>query len=58
MTDRAGHDFRYGLDTSQLESLGWAPQRSFEDALAETVAWYRDHRDWVGARLAGAGTAG
>ena len=58
VADRAGHDFRYGMDTSRLRALGWAPQRSFDDALAETVAWYRDHRDWVDARLSGAGTSG
>ena len=56
--DRAGHDFRYGMDTSRLANLGWAPTRSFEDALGETVAWYRGHRDWVGARLNDVGTAG
>lgn len=53
--DRVGHDFRYGMNTARLEGLGWEPRRSFDDALAETVAWYRDHRDWVDARLAGAG---
>jgi dTDP-glucose 4,6-dehydratase len=58
VADRAGHDFRYGIDASKLEALGWSPRRSFEDALEETVGWYRDHRDWVRARLAGAGTAG
>jgi len=56
VADRPGHDFRYGLDNERLEALGWVPQRSFDDALAETVAWYRDHRGWVDARLAGVGT--
>ena len=44
--DRPGHDRRYSLDTTKLEGIGWSPQTSFEDGLAETVAWYRDHRDW------------
>jgi dTDP-glucose 4,6-dehydratase len=44
--DRPGHDRRYALDTSKLRALGWAPRRSFEDAVADTVAWYRDRRDW------------
>ena len=43
--DRLGHDRRYALDTTKLRSLGWAPQRSFETGLAETVAWYREN-DW------------
>ena len=58
MTDRAGHDFRYGMSSSKVADLGWSPQRPFEDALAETVAWYREHRAWVGARLAGVGSVG
>jgi dTDP-glucose 4,6-dehydratase len=41
--DRPGHDRRYALDCAKLHALGWRPQRSFEDGLAETVAWYRDH---------------
>jgi dTDP-glucose 4,6-dehydratase len=44
--DRAGHDRRYSLDDAKLRSLGWAPQRSFEEGLAETVAWYRANRSW------------
>ena len=44
--DRLGHDRRYSLDDSKLRRLGWAPQRSLDDGLAETVRWYRDHRAW------------
>jgi dTDP-glucose 4,6-dehydratase len=44
--DRPGHDRRYSLDSSKLHALGWQPQRSFDDGLAETVAWYRDNRAW------------
>ena len=44
--DRPGHDRRYSLDTAKIESLGWKPQMPFEAGLAETVSWYRDHRDW------------
>ena len=39
--DRPGHDFRYSLDWSKLGALGWEPQTSFDDGLAETVDWYR-----------------
>jgi dTDP-glucose 4,6-dehydratase len=44
--DRPGHDRRYSLDTTKLESLGWAPQTTFDKGLAETVSWYTDHRGW------------
>jgi dTDP-glucose 4,6-dehydratase len=46
VTDRPGHDRRYSLDSSKIAALGWRPERSFEDGLVETVAWYRDRRDW------------
>jgi dTDP-glucose 4,6-dehydratase len=47
VTDRLGHDRRYSLDSSKLRALGWAPQHSFDaGGLEETVAWYRDHREW------------
>jgi dTDP-glucose 4,6-dehydratase len=46
VTDRAGHDRRYSLDCSKLAGLGWAPEKDFEDGLAETVEWYRDNRSW------------
>jgi dTDP-glucose 4,6-dehydratase len=44
--DRPGHDRRYSLDCTKLAGLGWRPARSFDEGLAETVAWYREHRDW------------
>ena len=44
--DRPGHDRRYALDTGRLRALGWQPARAFEEALDETVAWYRDRREW------------
>ena len=46
VADRPGHDRRYSLDTAKLRRLGWEPERRLEDGLAETVAWYRDRRDW------------
>ena len=46
VTDRLGHDRRYSVDHSRLAAMGYAPRHSFEDGLAETVQWYRDHRDW------------
>ncbi|NCO41670.1 MAG: dTDP-glucose 4,6-dehydratase [Armatimonadetes bacterium CG_4_10_14_3_um_filter_66_18] len=44
--DRAGHDRRYSLDCGKLHRLGWQPARRFEDALAETVQWYRANEWW------------
>lgn len=44
--DRKGHDRRYSVDDSRLRALGYAPQHSFDEGLAETVEWYRTHEDW------------
>jgi dTDP-glucose 4,6-dehydratase len=44
--DRPGHDRRYSLDSSKLRALGWRPQVTLEHGLAETVDWYRAHREW------------
>jgi dTDP-glucose 4,6-dehydratase len=44
--DRLGHDRRYSIHTDKVEALGWKPARDFDEALAQTVAWYTDHRWW------------
>ncbi|WP_409492702.1 dTDP-glucose 4,6-dehydratase [Amycolatopsis sp. cmx-11-12] len=45
--DRKGHDRRYSVDIGKIsKELGYTPQRSFEDGLADTVAWYRENRSW------------
>ncbi|MDQ2759147.1 MAG: dTDP-glucose 4,6-dehydratase [Actinomycetota bacterium] len=46
VTDRPGHDRRYSLSAEKLEALGWAPRTRFEEGLARTVDWYRDHEWW------------
>ncbi|HJT76544.1 MAG TPA: dTDP-glucose 4,6-dehydratase [Gemmataceae bacterium] len=46
--DRPGHDRRYAIDCSKIESeLGWRPEVRFEDGLRDTVAWYRANAAWV-----------
>ena len=43
-----GHDRRYAIDCTKIErELGWKAQMPFEQGLRETVAWYREHDDWV-----------
>ena len=44
--DRLGHDRRYSITSDKVGALGWSPSTPFEDALDETVAFYRDRRDW------------
>jgi dTDP-glucose 4,6-dehydratase len=45
--DRKGHDRRYSLDITKIsEELGYGPTIAFDTGLAETVTWYREHRDW------------
>ena len=51
--DRPGHDRRYAMDGSKLAALGWRPSRPFDAGLPETVAWYRDHPDWVASARSG-----
>ncbi|MDI5963739.1 dTDP-glucose 4,6-dehydratase [Streptomyces sp. SL13] len=47
VTDRKGHDLRYSVDWSKSHAeLGYTPRKNFVEGLAETVAWYRDNRDW------------
>ncbi|EAR24835.1 thymidine diphosphoglucose 4,6-dehydratase [marine actinobacterium PHSC20C1] len=45
--DRLGHDLRYSVDISKIQSeLGYEPQVPFESGLADVVQWYRDNRQW------------
>jgi dTDP-glucose 4,6-dehydratase len=46
VADRPGHDRRYSLDSSKIGRLGWSPKRDFGEGLPDTVAWYRDNREW------------
>ena len=45
VTDRLGHDFRYAIDSSVIESeLGWQPEETFNTGIAKTIDWYLAHR--------------
>lgn len=48
VTDRAGHDLRYAIDSSKLKNeLGWEPSLQFEEGIEKTVRWYLDNQDWM-----------
>ncbi len=45
--DRPGHDRRYAIVADKIrDELGWRPRHGFPDGLAQTIAWYREHRQW------------
>jgi dTDP-glucose 4,6-dehydratase len=44
--DRKGHDRRYSVNIDKITKLGWKKERTLDEALAETVQWYRDNRRW------------
>lgn len=47
--DRPGHDLRYAIDASKVESaLGWVPEETFESGIRKTVQWYLDNLTWCG----------
>ena len=48
VTDRAGHDLRYAIDSSKLQrELGWEPSLQFEEGIEKTVRWYLDNQAWM-----------
>lgn len=48
VTDRAGHDLRYAIDSSKLQNeLGWAPKETFDTGIEKTVTWYLTNQKWV-----------
>ncbi len=48
VTDRAGHDMRYAIDSSKLQrELGWEPSLQFEEGIEKTVKWYLENQAWM-----------
>ena len=48
VTDRAGHDLRYAIDSSKImNELGWKPSVTFEQGLSQTVDWYLQNKEWL-----------
>lgn len=48
VTDRAGHDLRYAIDSRKLQrELGWEPSLQFEEGIERTVRWYLDNEPWM-----------
>ena len=48
VTDRAGHDMRYAIDSSKIvNELKWKPSLQFEEGLSKTVDWYLNNQKWM-----------
>ena len=48
VTDRAGHDYRYAIDSSKLKKeLGWQPSLQFEEGIIKTIKWYLNNQKWL-----------
>ena len=48
VTDRAGHDLRYAIDSRKLKNeLGWEPSLQFEEGIEKTVRWYLENQEWM-----------
>lgn len=47
VTDRPGHDLRYAIDPTKLETeLGWKPKYTFDTGIRQTIDWYLDNKEW------------
>jgi len=48
VTDRKGHDRRYGIDPTKIrEELGWEPETMFEEGIRKTIDWYLENKEWM-----------
>lgn len=46
VADRLGHDFRYSISIDKIKELGWIPRYNFDDALKETINWFKNNSWW------------
>jgi dTDP-glucose 4,6-dehydratase len=54
VTDRAGHDLRYAIDSSKLmKELDWKPSVTFEQGIEKTVDWYVEQQEWLSRVVSG-----
>lgn len=54
VSDRAGHDYRYAMDPTKIQSeLGWQPEENFDSGIRKTIQWYLDNQQWVNHILSG-----
>jgi len=54
VTDRAGHDHRYAIDSSKLKNeLGWEPSLQFEEGIEKTIKWYLKNKEWMDNVISG-----
>ncbi|MBW6482859.1 MAG: dTDP-glucose 4,6-dehydratase [Vicingaceae bacterium] len=55
VTDRAGHDLRYAIDSTKLQhDLGWTPSLQFEEGIEKTIQWYLTNEEWLNNVTSGA----
>lgn len=55
VADRPAHDRRYAIESERIRvELGWTPKISFEEGIAETIAWYQEHQNWWTRVMSGA----
>ena len=55
VTDRAGHDLRYAIDSTKLKhDLGWLPSLQFEEGIEKTIDWYLNNEEWLNNVTSGA----
>jgi dTDP-glucose 4,6-dehydratase len=53
--DRPGHDRRYAIDSSKIETeTGWRPRETWESGIAKTIEWYQSHEEWIARARDGA----
>lgn len=47
VTDRKGHDMRYAIDPTKMETeLGWEPKYTFDTGIPQTIEWYLNNKEW------------